>query len=467
MIVRMVRIETRRNAALWVSPLMVGIALLFEAGQGLAWRLLLWPDMSVVIRDSIVFIGPAIAGIAAWMAGRERRRQIEDLLATTPRPAFTRRAATWVGTVGWGFMAYVAAAVILVALTLRHAVWGGPSLWPIFIGLLAIPAEAAVGYALGVHLPGRFTAPLVAIAAFLAQTGVGYALAGGPANMRVLAYLSPVVYLDTSVWYGVRPNVGLPQALVLFGLIAIGLGATALYRRASWGAWGSCCAGFVLCGTSAAMLLSNAPPTSSDLMASRYTPAFGGAKLTIWNKRPIPYTPACTASPMPVCVHPAYAPYLKDDASIINRLIAPLRGLPGAPTRAVQRSDSAWGVIGNDLAFVPQETPADESFYGQIALALTAYNYNFKDFLHCPGDATMQSCYEAQEAVGVWLVRQAGLSLSLEEQGVPWGKFTSDWRITSPAAQRFARLSPTSQRAWLRAHYLTLRHGGVPLKDVP
>lgn len=423
--------------------------------------------MSVVIRDTILFAGPFVAGAAAWMAGRERRRRIEDLLATTPRPAFARRAATWTGTIAWGAVAYLAAAAILVALTLRHAVWGAPSLWPILIGLLAIPAEAAVGYALGVYVSGRFIAPFVAIIVFLAQIGVGYALAGGPANTRVLAYLSPVVYLDTSVWYGVRPDVSLPQALVLLGLTAIGLSATALYRRASWSAWGSCCAGVVLCGASAAMLLVSAPPTSSDLMASRYMPTFGGATLQAWNKRPIPYAPACAASPMPVCVHPAYAPYLKGDAAIINRLVAPLRGLPGVPTRAVQRSDGAWGVIGNDLAFVPQEMPADELFYGQIALALTAYNYNFKDFLHCPGDATMQSCYEAQESVGIWLVRQAGLSLSLEERGVPWGKFTSDWRITSPAARRFARLSPTSQRAWLRAHYLTLRHGGVSLKDLP
>jgi len=162
--VRMIGIETRRSIGLWLWPLLVGLALFLAYADGLAWQVTFWVQASVLVRDGLLIVGPALGGAAAWMGGRERRRKIGDLLATTPRPAWARWSVTWAATAFWGALAYVLAGAYVLALAVRHTDWGAPVAWPMLVGLVAVPAYGAVGYALGSLLPSRFTAPLVAIA---------------------------------------------------------------------------------------------------------------------------------------------------------------------------------------------------------------------------------------------------------------------------------------------------------------
>ena len=51
-------------------------------------------------------------------------------------------------------------------MTAQQATWGGPLWWPAVVAAASLPALAALGFAAGTLVPGRFTAPLVALAAF-------------------------------------------------------------------------------------------------------------------------------------------------------------------------------------------------------------------------------------------------------------------------------------------------------------
>jgi len=180
-IVRMVRIEARRNVVVLLLPILAAIAWL-QARNGLQTPVVVWPQVTVQARDWIVYLGPFVAAAAAWMGARERRHGMEDLLATTPCPVWQRRAATWTATTLWGLLAYGAVAVGILAYGATRATWGAPLAWPfcwpLLIGLLALPAHAAVGFALGRYAPSRYT-PLVAIALLLVQAYVGGAIGEG------------------------------------------------------------------------------------------------------------------------------------------------------------------------------------------------------------------------------------------------------------------------------------------------
>ncbi len=207
---RLLAIEWRRSVGLWFAPPLALLVVVFARLQLLDSNALSWAWSSVQIRDGIILIGPALAGAAAWMAGREHRRGLDDLLATTPRPPWRRQLATWGALVLWGVLAYVAAGGYVAVVTWQRAVWGGPFWSPILIGLLALPTHAALGFAIGRALPARLVAPLVAVGLFFAQVVVGWSIGWGPPRFDWLSFLSPVAFLDRSVWYGVRPDVG-PQ----------------------------------------------------------------------------------------------------------------------------------------------------------------------------------------------------------------------------------------------------------------
>ena len=79
-------IETRRNAAIWFVPIITGVAWWLLDSQ--SWTPFLWDSTNRLLQESFIpFAAPAIAGVAAWMAGRDRRRGIDDLLNSTARPA--------------------------------------------------------------------------------------------------------------------------------------------------------------------------------------------------------------------------------------------------------------------------------------------------------------------------------------------------------------------------------------------
>ena len=445
---RLLRIETRRSLGLWLllaAPVLIWFAFL----QGLPRVAPLWFETSVMVRNLVTFAGPALAGAAAWMAGRDRRRGIEDLLATTPRPAFARTLATWAGATAWGALIYVAIGGGIVALSWLRATWGGPFVGPLLVGLVAIPAHAALGFALGRHVPGRFTAPLVTVALFFGQLFVG-------AQNAWYAFLSPMVSLNTSVWYGVRPDLTLQQVFFLLGLIGLSLASLALRTQRERVTGSACLAAVLATAAGVAIIWHDAPQA-------------GGQPLSLDERyralQVIPYQPVCRDAPMPVCVHPAYQPYLDETTAVINRLVAPVLGLPGVPTRAEQGYPA---ITGNTDATVLWFALYPQSEYRN--LAVTATVRLTRDFgvgpeqasANCPG-AHPGSCNSARAAIGRWLLRQAGLP----DEGALISISEGDREPVTPAVERFAALDPAQQREWLRTHLADLRAGKVRLEDLP
>ena len=446
----LLRIETRRSIALLLFPVILGLAW-FSFNDAFAfYRRFLWGEVSIAVRNIATFAAPCLAGAAAWMAGRERRHGMGELLGTTSLPPLGRQLASLFAVILWGAAAYLLIAAILVAITARHATWGGPILWPGIIGLLALGTYAALGFLVGTALPSRFTAPLVAVLAFFAQGMTRYLgnidtrIAFDPA-LNWLMYLSPVVEIGASPWYGIQPNVGGPQVcflISLFGAAVAGLAVRERRDAMGWLACG-CCA---LAVAVAVFAIYRAVPEGGRAGVRAATLA-----------HPIAYTPYCRDGRVPLCVHPAYSGWLDDNAALLARLFVPLTDLPGGPVRAEQQG-GVWTATKNIVPLFPQQT-------GDAFVRVTV-NYLVRDLdtfalrtgTNCPDRSDQGACFHAQKAVALWLVRQAGVADDPRYPAFP---------PVAAAADRFGALPEETRRAWLREHLAALREGRVPLGELP
>ena len=168
------------------------------------------------------------------------------------------------------------------------------------------------------------------------------------AGIGLLSPMYPAFGLNASVFYAPQPDLPILKIICYLGVLGIALGATAWYFRAdrpSLRRAGAAllAAGLALTATAAA-LDATARIDSNGVIV----PAFHNAAAD----RAVPYTPVCSRTPLPVCLHPAYAggSELTVLATIINQIAAPVLGIPGMPARAEQVPDartSLSGVQGN------------------------------------------------------------------------------------------------------------------------
>lgn len=449
---RLFRIEARRNVALWLGPLVIGAAWLL-ASSDLALGVILWPHNSVLVRDSLIFAGPLAAGAGAWMAGRDRRHGMGELLFTTPLARSVRDALIWLATSLWIVAAYLLAGTIILGFTAVKANWGEPVLWPLGTGFLSLLANAALGYLLGRTFSSRFTAPLVAAGVFLVQIGVGYILLnfGAPGW---LAALSPIVPLHHSIWYGVRPHIGPGQSLFFLGLTVMALAALAFRELRS---------------VPANRLLAVAPFLISAVLA------LGGIALlrdvpaetlseTSWSPRwsMIPYEPVCEGEPLPVCVHPAYRAVLPDLVPAVQQMAAPLSGAPRAPSRVEQVPDMPRNLTG-PLA----EGTADAQ---TVSIRISTYSWAGYNAIYdvAAGLVSRQPdtrLNDAQAAIKAWLLRQAAVEIDCSGSAhVERSVFSAG---QCAAAARFAELDGEAQRRWLQTYLSPLRKGQIGLEALP
>ncbi len=497
---RLLWIETRRSVGLWAFPVLVGLA-------WLAWRIqqegaghsgvALWPQTSVDIGFAVVFLGPAAGGLGAWVAGRDRRRGLEDLLATTPTPATRRALALLAATALWALLAFLAAGAYLGVLTAWEATWGAPVWPPLLVAALAIAVQAAIGYAAGSFagsaLTGRLTAALVPVGLFVAQY-VPTALRGeevmlGPrtgTSSYPYEHLAPwavVLEIGDSVFWSPRMDLVWAVAAWLLGLGGLALATVALRHR-----WRS----LVVWGTLAAAALAIVVGWTQLVPA----PVFVEASPS----RAIAYDPVCTQRSIAICLHPAYGSVLDETADLVDPVVRPLAGLPGFPVRAEQirpaREAEAIGAFelhlvaaGADaLAILPadsEEDDAAEAAYVAVA-AVTGQAHWFLEDLNL-----------AQSALAHWLMDQAGwagggqghfitsLGMPVEDLFIPASllddppcgeastregcKAMLDVRMADVrlAADRFGALSPEAQRAWLETNFSALRAGDLALEELP
>jgi len=479
MITGLLRIETRRTAALWLAPIMAGLAWWVIVRPQLASPMASWPDRSVQVLHLVAQIGPLLAAAGAWMAGRNHRRKIKESIATTAYPSWLRELITCMAVVAWGLVVYLVIGSYIMSATAVQDAWGPLAIGPILVGLLAVPAQGAMGYAIGYRLPSRVTAPLVAVGLFVAQNVLG---AQGP--LHWYQFLSPGVTYNTGIQFGTDPDLSNLQLLFLLGLTGIAVSSLSVTSFRKLAAQCLLVAAIALTATSVALIKQNGQ--GGPFSATGVTPLQFAQQL-------IPFRPVCAHAPIPVCVHPAFKADLSAITRTVNRVASPIAGLPGASTRALDgdifqvlprdpkpdptgyRMRTAAllrkkgmavfpaqpkGVVALGLDSVPD---LGSSFASQLAGSLvssTGTPAGLCDPSGCGGPKG-----PAQEAIAVWLVQRAGFTVTWSQLSQD-GASTPDSRVLA-ATRRFAALPSWQQRAWLGRHFRSLRDGQVRLTDVP
>jgi hypothetical protein len=511
---RALRLEIKHSTAVWVLPVLAALfydnAYRTAAGYPPTWTV----RASVITGANLVFFSVIAAGIAAWVATREGRRKTGDLLAATARAAWARQATVLAATAFWMVLAYLAGVAVIYVQTALQATWGGPPLWPVAAGVVGVAASCALGFTCGTLFPGRFTAPIVAVAVFAAWfVGVNAANSVNPNNVNNLsslkgtsALLGPVLGrpadIDVGVYYHVPPDVSIAQVMFMGGVLLVMVGLLALLPAARVpGIRGLSfatrrrltvvAAVGVACGVAAsATAFSLADTARYSLTTGWEIPALHDAA----DDQPVPYTLDCTGSAFKVCIHPAFEPYLGAMSAALQPAAAEIAGLPGAPVRAEM-------TMGNTLPAVAGTTPVygystvqegfgGASFWATPAIARTAdweqgVQQDFITwFVSGPAEQDAPGPTPAQEAVAIALLAKIGAPVPQYPQfsqpgtqsGASSASSASGASGTQPgasaaqitaAARGFESLSSAARHAWLAANIAALRSGTITLAQIP
>jgi hypothetical protein len=322
------------------------------------------------------------------------------------------------------------------------------------VGLLALVTSGALGYTAGYFLPSRFTPPLVAIVLFVTVEIVYN-------NHTWYSFLTPPAHGQITVW-GIAPDLSGPQALFLLGVTAVALGSLGLIGRRPLAPGTVLLAGVLLTSTGVVLIQRNVPRDSfSQPMALSEFPLSH-------------ITPVCSHGSVSVCVHPAFRAQLPRLTGTINRIAAPVAGLPGAPDRFLD--DNIAAVVNGPILGYPS-SPAQEAQLRKDGIAVfntppqgtvildpadspsqIAVSLTFSYAVKAPPTA-------AQEAIALWLLRRAGFEPDLSTPNDVFDQ--SSYAGADAAAHRFGALPAATQRAWLRAHYSALLNGALGLSDLP
>ena len=230
--IRLMRIEVRHDATPLLLPLLAVLLGITPLAHDLT-PVALWLDRSADVEGSVQLAGPLAAGAAAWAASRDRRRSMTDVLASTPGNPCRRTLARWLVNAGWMAAFYVALCAVYLSVTAFQATWGGPDLWPAAAGLVALVACSAAGFALGLVLPTRFSAPLAAVGTLAVILGVRTATNSDlQAGIGLLSPVYPAFGADATVFYRPLPDLSMLKLVSDLGLLASALGVIAWHFRA-------------------------------------------------------------------------------------------------------------------------------------------------------------------------------------------------------------------------------------------
>jgi hypothetical protein len=486
---RLLRLELRHNTMAWLLPVVIALFWLTTYRRTMAMPPL-WNVRAAGLQmySVIDFVAP-LAGAAAWMGSRESRRRIADTVNVTPRARCLRLLAIWAATTIWALVTYLGCVAVVYGMTARVASWGGPLWWPVAVAAAAMPAFTALGFVAGVFAPTRFTAPVVAIAAFFILALSTELITGSQSYWQV----TPIVAgpwdnggdQGVATFYHYLPDLPIAQVMFLAGLTVALLGALTLpagsgRRSLRTGAAALATAGLVAAGTAAWL----AGTGSMDQHGMIAIPALHDAA----NDQPIPFTPVCSHASIPVCLNPAYASYLTVTAAALQPVLDQIAGVPGAPARVLQEAETYRqgphnGVYirpaGPSLAssppvyhlVFPYQLPGPVLSAGELAsqIASTDGANIVADFT---GDGPGASA--AQGAVAVALMMETGQHMAvasmMNSENGPYPYLLSGVERGTPAfaaAQRFAALPASVRHAWLAGHLTALRAGQITLAQLP
>jgi hypothetical protein len=470
---RLLRLELRHNAMLWLLPL--AVALFFYNGYREIMALPpMWNLRAMTLQNRLLLdlVVPA-AGAAAWMGSREGRRNITDLVAGTARPRWSRQLAIWAATTAWAELACLICVAVVYLSTARQASWGGPLWWPVVVSAAGVPALTAIGFAAGAWFPGRFVTPLVTVVVFFGLAFGTQAASGDHSYWQVSPLIAGAFDIGAApgvaTFYPYLPDLSIVQVMFAAGLTVAILGALGIpVARMRWLAAVITAAGLAAAGTAVALAgTGRLDPHGMIAIPALHDAAAG---------QPVRYTPACSRSPIPICVHPAYAGFLPAVTAAVGPELTELAGLPGAPARISQVAPVYQQELSNGISVSAHGSGASEFL---VPDPLPGQ----------PGGTSAQFAANMAEGLGLQLAShvilggsapsQAELAITAGSVRFPPSVESRDLaplygqelpQPGSPAAQaakRFAALSPAARHAWLAAHLAALRAGRVTLAQLP
>jgi len=487
---RLLRIEFRRNAMGWMLPLLAALFWFSTYRSSMAvppwWNL----RGTMLQQQALLGFAPLVAGAAAWMGSREGRRGTADLVGGSALPRWAGQLATWAATTCWAMVAYLGGVAVVYGITAQQATWGGPLWWPVAVGAAMLAASCALGLAAGALLPSRFSAPLVAVAVFIALGAGAVAIEHNSTYaqiwpLNVQGALPPDAF---GIFSPYLPDLAIAQVLLLAGLAAAVLGGLGL-RAAAGGRWlRSAAAVAAASGLAAAAtgvgLAGTAMPEAHGIVI----PALHDAA----NDKPIAYTPVCSQAAVPVCLHPAYRSFLPAVTAALGPVLSEVADLPGAPVRVYQVAfthlqqrphngiEISGPVIGGSppvlslplsgMALPGQGHTTTADFIGQLRLQVppmilnTLFGGDQRDTNSQQGNRSARQPSQgalAQQAIKAALAQVAGVPPDSEVAPLPPGS------PADAAAKRFAALPAAARHAWLVSHLTALRAGQITLGELP
>jgi hypothetical protein len=507
---RLLRTEIRHSAFVWCLPLLV-VLFIYDPYRTAAGYPALWPLRSTVVLnkfwpDMVIFA----AGFSAWAGSREGRRNVGDLLASTARPAWARQLCSLAGTAFWVAAAFLAGVIALYVRTAQQATWGGPPIAPVVVGVLGLIAVCAVAFTLGALFPGRFTAPIVAVALMIITLyAFRQAVGDNGGSSGAIGVLSPDGSVPGDDWGVFTPvSVGVPivSGAFMAGVALAAAGVLGLSPRAGGVGWrgalkaaagggarlraiaGSAVAVGAALAVAAFALAGTA--NVADATSTLQIPAIDNA---LTGSNPIPYTPVCSAShggsALTVCLHPAYRGYLPLVATALNQVIGQLSGLPGLPRQASQISTAAvpqWVQVGPGSGRIAGRTYEFvlSNTIGWLSNSSTIKDVLKQDLTDAIIAGTSKTVTLPNGTQGWALGTPAQQAVSdgvLQALGTPAppvpesdnGPATAG--LSTPAQQaqimavaaKFAALPAATRHAWLAANLTALKAGTITLAQIP
>lgn len=461
----LLRIEARRNPAPLVLPLLALLLWITPLGQDLS-PVALWLDRSVDVEGSIQLVGPFAAAVAAWTASREHRRSMDDLLASTPRNPYLRTLAAWLVSLGWMAAFYVVLATVFLSITATQATWGAPQWWPVIDGLVALVMCSAGGFALGLLLPARFITLLAAVGTLAVILGIRSAATGRQAaGIGLLSPIYPTFGLNASVFWMPQPDLAILKIMCYLGVLSVALGLMAWHFRDDRPSVLRAATALLAAGLAVTATASGLDATAHAGSHGVTVPAFHDSAAD----HAVPYTLVCSHTPLPVCVHPAYAggSELTSLATIINKIAAPLLGSPGMPVRAEQvpAAELPLGGVQGDPPILPLQAFIMHGTSLQPPAFAEFFTYSVALSLLIPANSQVLEANPAQRAVALYLLRQA--RYPADPHLFAAGRAAAANAAVGAAAARLIALSHAARTAWLATHLAALRAGQLTPADIP
>jgi len=204
------------------------------------------------------------------------------------------------------------------------------------------------------------------------------------------------------------------------------------------------------------------------------------------SNQPVRYTPACSRTAIPVCVHPAFAVFLPAMTAAVGPELTEVAGLPGAPARISQVTEvyqqepqnginSLAGVHGGSAFILSDQVPGEPgATSAQFAADLqdTLGLQLIRDVIMGGNASAAARPSQAQLAVIAASVRPGSVWLgpSAADVSAPEISGRALLALSGPAARaahRFAALPPAAKHAWLAQHLAALRAGQISPAQLP